>query len=132
MGSDATLPAMSCDVSEFEYGSVFDALDVGIIVLDRQGRIVGWNDWIAGVTGHSAQSALGKRLFELFTNLADTRLPTVIEDALTAGSSSILTHSLNTLLPLRGEDGRELLHNILVRPISSHRSIHCLLQINDV
>ena len=48
------------------------------------------------------------------------------------GSSSILTHSLNTLLPLRGEDGEELLHNIVVRPISSRRFDHCLLQINDV
>ena len=48
------------------------------------------------------------------------------------GSSSILTHSLNTLLPLRGEDGEELLHNIVVRPISSRDSNHCLLQINDV
>jgi len=31
------------DVSELEFGSVFDALDVGIVVLDGQGCIVGWN-----------------------------------------------------------------------------------------
>ena len=64
--------------------------------------------------------------------MRDTRLPAVIEDSFQVGSSSILTHSLNTLLPLRGEDGQALLHNIIVRPISSGRSNHCLLQINDV
>jgi PAS domain S-box-containing protein len=56
----------------------------------------------------------------------------VIHDSFEAGSSSILTHSLNRLLPLRGEAGEELLHNIVVRPVSSGRSQHCLLQINDV
>ena len=33
---------------------------------------------------------------------------------------------------MRGEGGQELLHNIIVRPISSGRSSHCLLQITDV
>jgi PAS domain-containing protein len=51
------------DVSELEFGSVFDALDVGIVVLDGQGCIVGWNDWIARASRHSEQSVLGKSLY---------------------------------------------------------------------
>ena len=117
------------DVTEFELAAVFDGLDVGIIVLDEQCRIVGWNDWIARVSAHSRQSVLGRVLYEVFPELQDTRLPTTINDAIEVGSSSVLTHSLNTLLPLHGDDGRELLHNIVVRPISSD---HCLLQVNDV
>ena len=35
------------------------------------------------------------------------------------GSSSILTHSLNKLLPLRSDAGQELLHNVLVRPLGA-------------
>ena len=120
------------NVSEFEFEAVFDALDVGIIVLDGQGVIVGWNEWLARVTGQSRQSVLGKNFNALFPSLQNTRLTRVIDDALEAGSSSVLTHSLNTLLPLRGEDGQELLHNIVVRPIYSNRTRHCLLQINDV
>ena len=117
------------DVPEFELASVFDGLDVGIIVLDERYRIVGWNDWIARVSAHSRQSVLGRVLYEVFPELQDTRLPTTINDALEVGSSSVLTHSLNTLMPLHGDDGRELLHNVVVRPVSSD---HCLLQINDV
>ena len=49
-----------------------------------------------------------------------------------AGSSSILTHTLNTLLPLQGEGGEPLLHNIVVRPVLSAPAKYCLLQITDV
>ncbi len=117
------------DVTEFDLASVFDGLDVGIIVLDDRCRVVGWNDWIARVSGHPRPSVLGRVLYEVFPELQDTRLPTTIDDALEVGSSSVLTHSLNILLPLHGDDGRELLHNIVVRPVASR---HCLLQINDV
>jgi PAS domain S-box-containing protein len=120
------------DVSEFEFGSVFDALDVGIVVLDGHGCIVGWNDWIARTSRHSEQSVLGKSLFDIFPSLRETRLPAVLEESIQVGSSSILTHSLNTLLPLRDEAGQPLLHNIVVRPLASGRGTHCLLQVNDV
>src|SRR3954462_11662521 len=120
------------DVSELEFLSVFDALDVGIVVLDAQGCIVGWNDWIARASRHSEQSVLGKNLFDIFPNLRETRLPAVLAVSIQVGSSHILTHSLNTLLPLRDEAGQQLLHNIVVRPLASGRATHCLLQVNDV
>jgi PAS domain S-box-containing protein len=124
--------AMSVDVSEFEYGPAFDAVDIGIIVLDQQHHIVGWNDWIARLSRQAKPAVIGKSLYEIFPTARSTRLPSVIADSFQAGSSSILTHSLNTLLPLQGEGGQELLHNIIVRPISSGHSQYCLLQINDV
>ena len=126
------LRCMLDDVSELEFGSVFDALDVGIVVLDGQGCIVGWNDWIARASRHSEQSVLGKNLFDIFPNLRETRLPAALEESIQVGSSSILTHSLNTLLPLRDEAGQQLLHNIVVRPLAPGRATHCLLQVNDV
>ena len=69
-----------------------------------------------------------------FQNLRETRLPCRDRRIrFEVGSSSILTHSLNTLLPLHGEDGQELLHNIVVRPhLLGRVATHCLLQINDV
>ena len=75
---------------------------------------------------------LGQNLLALFPDLVKTRLPAVIEDSLKVGSSSILTHTLNKLLPLRNDDGTDLLHNVIVRPVASGRSVNCLLQITDV
>jgi PAS domain S-box-containing protein len=118
--------------SSFPYAAAFDALDAGIIVLDQRQLIVGWNAWMTRVTGLPAQDVLGTHPLTLFPGLRETRLPAVIEDTLQTGSSSILTHSLNKLLPLRGEDGKELLHNIVVRPVWTGSVNNCLLQINDV
>ncbi|ABD90125.1 PAS domain S-box protein [Rhodopseudomonas palustris] len=123
---------MSEGNSEFDVAAVVDALDVGVIVLDERSGIVGWNDWIARVSKLPRSDALGSNLIALFPNLGGTRLPSVIADCLQTGSSSILTHSLNKLLPLQNESGEELLHNIVVRPVWSNGAPRCMLQINDV
>ena len=123
---------MLADVSAFEAEFALDALDVGVVMLDAQVTVVGWNDWIVRASGISKQAALGKPLLSIFPALQQTRLPAAINDALQVGSSSILTHTLNKLLPLHSDDGSDLLHNVVVRPVSSGRSICCLLQISDV
>src|SRR5579872_5384803 len=123
---------MLVKVADFVLGPVFDSVDIGLVVLDGERCIVGWNDWIARVSRHPARDVMGKDLFDVFPDLHGTRLPSVIDDALHAGTSSILTHTLNALLPLRGEGGEPLLHNIVVRPVSSAPAKYCLLQITDV
>jgi PAS domain S-box-containing protein len=118
--------------SDHLFGPVFDTVDIGLVVLDSQGCIVGWNEWMARVSRHEARNVLGKPLLEVFPDVRHTRLPDVIEDSLRVGSSSILTHTLNALLPLQGESDEPLLHNIVVRPVSSVHANYCLLQITDV
>jgi PAS domain S-box-containing protein len=78
-------------VSGFEYGPGFDAVDVGIIVLDERRSIAAWNEWIARVSGFAKSDVLGRPIFQVFPGLQDTRLPAVIDDAFQAGSSSVLT-----------------------------------------
>ncbi len=123
---------MSTGEPTLDLTSVFDALNVGIIILDRQSRVVAWNDWIAHATRKMAVSVRGTKFLDIFPELQATRLPLVIEDAFEIGSSSVLTHSLNKLLPLRDETDREVLHNIIVRPLAFGAAQHCLLQVDDV
>jgi PAS domain S-box-containing protein len=120
------------NASDLVFGPVFDTVDIGLVVLDGQGCIVGWNEWIARVSRRPARDVLGKALSEVFPEMSHTRLPDVIDDSFRAGSSSVLTHTLNALLPLQGEGGEPLLHNIVVRPVSSVHADYCLLQITDV
>src|ERR1700684_1240624 len=118
--------------SDLLFGPVFDTVDIGLVVLDSQGCIVGWNEWMARVSRRPAADVLGKVFLDVFPEGRRTRLPDVIADSFLAGSSSILTHTLNALLPLQGESDEPLLHNIVVRPVSSVRANYCLLQITDV
>ena len=86
-----------------------------------------WYDWLLCVP-----LSWPSRESEVFPEVRHTRLPDVIANSFHAGSSSILTHTLNALLPLRGESAEPLLHNIVVRPLSSSQMNYCLLQITDV
>jgi PAS domain S-box-containing protein len=119
-------------VSETVFGPVFDTVDIGLVVIGNDRHVVGWNEWMVRVSRRPAQQVLGKPFFEIFPDALATRMPSVIEDAFQVGSSSILTHTLNALLPLQGEGGEPLLHNIVVRPVSSRQENYCLLQITDV
>jgi PAS domain S-box-containing protein len=130
--SNSSRPVMSGNVLDHVFGPVFDTIDIGLVVLDREGYVVGWNDWMARISRRSTDEVLGKAFYDVFPDLRRTRLPGVIEDALQVGSSSILTHTLNALLPLQNEAGEPLLHNIVVRPVSTNQSSYCLLQVSDV
>jgi PAS domain S-box-containing protein len=117
-----------------QFATAFDALDSGVVVLDRDQRIVFWNYWLSSASGIAAEQAAGRTLSELFPDHPLGRLPTCITDALSLGSSAILTHSLNpNLLPLRTRAGLPLIHNVSVRPFGPHLPYsHCLLQVIDV
>ena len=114
--------AMLDEVTTIEAASVFDALDVGVIILDRHGtdRRLEQLDRARHRISRAA-SVLGKSLVDVFPGTAGHPAAAVIDDSFEVGSSSILTHSLNNLLPLRGEAGEQLLHNIVVRPVASGR-----------
>jgi PAS domain S-box-containing protein len=120
------------NLSDSVFSLVFDTVDIGLAVVDVDGGVVGWNAWMARVTRLPTQEVIGRSLYEIFPDVRNTRLPGVIEDAFQVGSSSILTHTLNALLPLQGEGGETILHNIVVRPVSSEYASYCLLQITDV
>ena len=48
------------NASDLLFGPVFDTVDIGLVVLDSQGCIVGWNEWMARVSRRPARDVLGK------------------------------------------------------------------------
>jgi PAS domain S-box-containing protein len=113
--------------------AAFNALDSGVAILDRDQRVIGWNEWLASASGVSANDALTKTLNELFPNKQFDRLTSSIVEALDLGSSSFLTYSLNRdMLPLRTRAGLPLVHNVSVRPLGRIPYSRCLLQVADV
>jgi PAS domain S-box-containing protein len=112
---------------------VLDALEAGIIVLDSDRRILIWNAWMEHTAGVVQASLVGKRILEALPALADTRFSDATEDAIQAGASSILTHSLHAdLLPLHLPDGRRLLHDLIIRPLPAQGGRRCLIKVRDV
>jgi PAS domain S-box-containing protein len=113
--------------------SALDALDSGLVVVDRDGVVVLWNSWMAAASRIDAAAAMGRPLGEVFAPAMPARLASAIEDAVTLGASSLLTHSLHPgWLPLRTRAGRPMTHNIALRPVGDKPYAHCVIQIADV
>lgn len=112
---------------------ILDTLDSGLIVLDLDGRVVAWNMWMVSATGISVERATARTLAELFPDRRLGRLPSAIRDALELGASSLITHVLHPdLLPLKTRAGRNLIHDVAVRPVGLKPQNRCLVQVADI
>ncbi len=101
-----------------QLAEAFDALDSGVIVLDRDQRIIFWNQWFSSASNIGFEGAAGRTLPELFPDRRLGRLTISVAEALDVGTSAFLTYSLNpNLLPLRTRAGLPLIHNVSVRPL---------------
>ena len=115
-----------------DLANVFDVIDTGLIVIDDQRRVQGWNAWMGSASGIAREDAVGRTLGQLFLDGQTGRLQAAVDQALKAGASSILTHALHAgVLPLKTRVGRQLLHNVVVSPLPGDPG-RCLIQISDV
>jgi len=112
---------------------IVDALDLGLIGIDSDRRIVLWNTWLAAASRVSSASVLGRTLDQVFPQASLRRLNSAITDALEMGASSLITHKLHpAILPLTTRAGRDLVCDLSVRPIGQMPRLSCIVQIVDV
>jgi diguanylate cyclase (GGDEF)-like protein len=115
--------------------AIVDSLEIGVIVVDAEQRIVQWNRWLALRIGRSSEAASNRMLFEAIPEIAGTRLERAVEHALRDRMPSLLSPALNgTLLPLfqSKEDeqrDRRMQQMIHVLPLPDGG---CLIQVSDV
>jgi len=115
-----------------------DAAELGVILIDGDGKVALWNAWIAKASRIDAERALGLPLEAVFPQLAKSRIVAAVGQALSAGMAAVLSSSLNkTLFPLVHEGrspGRdEPMHQIVVvKPLPGEAGRICLVQVFDV
>ena len=130
MGCWQTMPETGRDELP---GAVFDALDAGLIVVDRDQRVIAWSAWLAAASGIGAEEATGKTLVELFSQAEIAPLTLAVAETLKFGTSRLLTHSLHPgLLPLTTLAGRVLIHDVMVGLLDRKPDHYCLIQISNV
>jgi signal transduction histidine kinase/ActR/RegA family two-component response regulator len=112
-----------------------DALDLGVVVLDSTRRVRLWNRWIADRSGITATAAIGRPFGDVFPGVDDSRLADVIDDAITRGTSGVLSHTLHRrALPLHTCDAsRSPIDQALrVVPTRVDDGRGCVVQVLDV
>lgn len=117
---------------------VSDATPSGVIVLDAGECVLFWNKWMARHSGIPGNRAQGRRLGELFPEIAGTRLEAAIRTALTHRLAGIVSPSIHAPpLPLfrqpTDQNGGERLAQLIhVTPLKLSDGKACALYIQDM
>jgi PAS domain S-box-containing protein len=113
--------------------TLFDTVDLGVALLDCDHRVVVWNTWLASATAVFAESAVGRRLEDLFPHSRTNQLALAVSASLESGTSRLLSQSLHpALLPLKTRSGQDMIHDVTVRAVESASVRYCLIQVFDV
>lgn len=116
---------------------LIDSLRVGLILLDRDGRVVSWNGWMRRHSGLALADVASRRLDELFPDVVGSRLEQSLSDTLRFKLSSMLAPTLNpNVLPLYHKPAdrqrsQRMQQLIYVSPLR-HEQCACLVQIHDM
>ncbi|SFK84843.1 PAS domain S-box protein [Methylocapsa palsarum] len=115
------------------YCILFDNVDIGVALLDRNHCVVGWNAWLASATAISAEAAVGRQFEEFLPHASSKQIALAVAASLESGTSRLLTHSLHpALLPLKTDLGQEMIHDVTVCPVDGGGVRYCLVQVFDV
>lgn len=129
---------MMLDLSVLYEGS-FQSMPVGLFILDCEGKIVAWNDWMSIKTKVIQEKAVGQVFVDMFPGLRLGRFNWAFEQVIEMGAPQILSQILNQYLipiPISQRDTYEELdfmqQHIEILPIKKEDRYFALVAIQDV
>jgi diguanylate cyclase (GGDEF)-like protein len=127
----------SIDAPRFDMNNIFNTLNLGLIVVDTEGKILLWNDWIARQSGIKETDALSRQLEQVFAEPVSPAFLTALKNTLAYRLPVVLSTALHRApLPLYSVSGTQqqtrMYQSITITPIRSQRNESCcLIQITD-
>lgn len=119
--------------------SVLHTVDIGIMVLDEEERMLFWNEWMERYLATDISLFKDKFFSEIFPELENSRVHNSIKSAIKLRYPSFMSQSLNqTPFPLFQEKEDELVsenrihQSIYILPISLDGHRYALIQVSNV
>ncbi|HTD03076.1 diguanylate cyclase [Undibacterium sp.] len=117
---------------------IFNAVNLGLIMVDADERILLWNSWLARHSGLPQEQVIGKKLAEAFDTPPTAAFLTAVRNTLSHGLPVILSNALHrSPLPLfdpaeLSEEKVRMHQTISITPLSSPDGNRCcLIQVTD-
>jgi len=116
---------------------VFQALDrahVGMIIIDRNLKILLWNRWLERFTGYKREDALGRSLLEICPRFQTKTYYDIVQNALQHGHNRFCSSTLHKafVLPKDVRDADASKQNMHVEPLYDGEGCYALIQISDM
>jgi len=117
---------------------ILDSIRSGLILVDSEGRVLLWNDWVARHSGIPAGSACGRSLESLFPEGLGASFRTALKNVLQYRLPIILSHALHRSplplypLPLTQRRQERMQQSVVITPVTARGEKHlCLIQVAD-
>lgn len=117
---------------------LWNSINLGMILLDEDGNVVLWNEWIAKRSGIPEGFAMGRSLDSLFPNGINAAFKTALKNALTHKLPIVLSNALHRAplplypLPVSRHTQTRIQQSISITPIVEENNAHfCLIQVTD-
>lgn len=85
-------------MKEREFTQIFDTVNIGLVILDREMRIRHWNRWMATRSGISADTIMNQPLFDFFPHLDTPGFNTKCRAVLSFGNFAFFSQKLHRYL----------------------------------
>lgn len=122
----------------FSSEKIWNAINLGLILIDGEGRVVLWNDWMVKHSGIPADFALDKSLESLFPGSLTDTFKMTIKNALSHKLQIVLSGALHRSplplypLPIRQHEQNRMQQSITIKPvILGEGGRLCLIQVAD-
>ena len=118
--------------------SIISSINMGLIVVDSDGNILLWNDWVVKHSGVSKNHALTEKIETAFQDAPSPAFLSAMRSALTYGLPVVLSHALHRsplalYRPAEKQAGKNRMHlSIAITPLEVAHGKPCfLIQISD-
>lgn len=117
---------------------IFDTINMGIFVVDRDEKVLMWNGWLAKHARVPSQEALEKRVDQAFTAAPSPAFMAALRNTLNYGLPAVLSNALHRA-PLAlfsvddiGEDQLPIHQSITITALNTNEGHRCaLIQVTD-
>lgn len=114
---------------------LFDALNVGVILVDRSGRVLLWNRWMVRYSGIECEQAQEQPLAAVFAEPLPKPFIAAINRAITSKLPCVLSNALHKFpLPLFNANGNaeRIAQSIVLSPlVGEDGDVVCMIQVTD-
>lgn len=126
------------NAQRFDMNDIFNTLSLGVCVVDAEGKVLLWNNWIARHSRIKEIDALNRQLEQVFSESVSPAFLTALKNTLAYRLPVVLSTALHrTPLPLynvseTNPQQTRMYQSISITPIQSQRNESCcLIQITD-
>ncbi|QGG47809.1 ATP-binding protein [Heliorestis convoluta] len=113
---------------------LINQVNVGVLVLDMNYRIVIWNEWLEKLTKHQAEDVIGEKLIDLYPRFQEATFRPIFEKAFEAGQNRFFSGAFHGhFIEPSDEIAKKFAkQNMLVQPLEVDKEKYIAIQIFDM